>query len=864
ATIKFVLFSAEEEGLIGSKHYTEKMKNNDEKIVCDIQLDMIGYGNNSVDIVTNPESEWIAETMENVSVNYEIGLDVNKVVNSDLKYSDHASFWSKGYCGVCCIENATPCSSNPYFHSKNDTIEKLNFMLIRKTTQMCVATLSVLANLSLPENVNKYALLIGIEDYPGGGDLDYTIDDVYDMCDVLINNCYFDPANIRVLTDANATKTNIQNNITWLASNAKPDDVVLFLFSGHGGHDYVLVYGNTISDNELDLWFSDINSTNLVVIIDSCYAASMIEKSKTGYKNEIKNFSYMQGVKNASPKKVSGLKGLGQDGRIVLAACTKNQYSWEYDELSNGVFTYYLVEGFKSALADTNGNGWISAEEAFYYAKPKTYEFNNGENPAGGQDPQIYDGIEGELNISSLTPTGDLIVDDTKTYSNIPLPLNKNLTITGTGNLTLNNVILMMNSSFNGEYHIEVQSGGQLYIYNSNITSANEYRYLFWVRNNSTFEMKDSEMSKCGYGEGNISNRGLIIETDNAIIENCIISENYVGIYLKDSSDSIISNNTMLRCMIGISCNNSSVKISGNTIIPSVNLSEPWYATGIECISSITTIINNTISGHYVGIKLKDSTVTIINISIMNPNSGRGTSEDISCYNSSLQITNSTLSLSPEPYNFRLEESSIVNALNTTFNRTRVSIKSNSSITISWYLNVNVTWKNNINAEYANVTIINNLIYEIFNGSTDENGQIKNMAICEYLQISGEKQIDSIIYNPYLITASKNGYYGSATIDMNQSREVTIYLEDVTPPNADAGNDQEIDVNVTVYFDGSNSTDNSGVIVNYTWTFADNDVEVILYGVSSNYTFYNSGVFVVTLNVTDESRNLDTDTINIK
>ncbi|MDI6917650.1 MAG: caspase family protein, partial [Thermoplasmatales archaeon] len=605
------------------------------------------------------------------------------------------------------------------------------------------------------KNVNKYALLIGIEDYPPGvKDLDYTIDDVYDMCDVLINNCYFPPENIRVLTDTNATKENIQNNITWIASNAKQNDTVFFFFSGHGGHDYVLVYGDTISDNELDLWFTDINSTNLVIIIDSCYAGSMIEKSKTGCMDEVKNFSYVDGVKNENPKKVGDFaKGLGQDGRIVLAACAENQYSQEYDELSNGVFTYYLTGGLKSALADTNGNGWVSAEEAFYYAKPRTYQFNNSENPAGGQDPQIYDGIEGELDISSLTPTGDLIVDDKKTYSSIPLPLNKNLTITGTGNLTLNNVILMMNSSFNGEHHIEVQSGGQLYIYNSNISSVNDYHYLFWVRNNSRFEMRNSELHGCGYemlGE-DYSHSGLWINTNNVKLYNNIFSGNYVGL-----------------------C---------------------FY------VSENSSIINSTISN--------------------------STQYDICIKNSTLY------------------------ALNTTFNKTSVFMM-NSTITVSWYLNVNVTWKNNISAEYANVTIMGSLMVEVFNDLTNENGCIKNIVLQENYQ------------SPYLITASKNGYYGSETVEMNQNMEITVYLEDIMPPDADAGNDQEIDINVIIYFDGSNSTDNSGIIENYTWTFADNDVEVTLYGISPNYTFHNPGVFVVMLNVTDGSGNRDTDTVNIR
>ncbi|MBU4190177.1 MAG: M20/M25/M40 family metallo-hydrolase, partial [Candidatus Thermoplasmatota archaeon] len=795
ATIKFVAFSCEELGLIGSRYYAESMKNNDEKIIGDIQLDMIGYGNNSVDIVTNPESVWIAEIMENVSIDYEGGLNVNKVINSDLKYSDHASFWNNGYSAVCLIENATPGETNPYFHSKNDTIDKLNFTLIKKTTQLCIATLVVLANISFPENVNKYALLIGIEDYPPGvKDLDYTIDDVYDMCDVLINNCYFDPANIRVLTDANATKTNIKNNITTLVSKAKKDDIIIFFFSGHGSRHRMSVYGSTISDNDLNLWFNDTKS-NLVVIIDSCYAGYMIENVKSdNYKN--KNFSYVNGMKNIKCTENS-FKGLAKTNRTILTACDKEQESWEYDELSNGVFTYYFTEGLKSALADSNGNGWVSVEEAFYYAKPKTYEFNNSENPVGSQNPQIYDGIEGEVDISFPE---DLVINNTEIYYNQSIILKRNLTITSNGSLVFNNVTLMMNSSFNGEYHIEVQSGGQLYIYNSNITSTNDYCYLFWVRNNSMFEMRDSEMSKCGHEGGNISNRGLIIETDNAIIENCIISENYVGIYLKDSSDSIISNNTILKCMIGISCNNSSVKITGSVVIPSVNFSGVWYATGIECSFSTLTITNNIISGYYVGIELRDSTVTVVNVSIMNPYTGKGIVEDIICHNSSLQIINSTLPLEDAyDINFRLEESSVVNALNTTFNKTKVSIKNNSSLTVSWYLNINVLYQNDTTVKNADVVVCNVFMVEVFNGSTDENGHITNIIVQECFwetMDEGDFSINLIVYRaPYLISASKNGYCGNKTVEMNQNMEIPIYLEDVTPPDVDAGNDQEIDVN---------------------------------------------------------------------
>ncbi|PIV69054.1 MAG: hypothetical protein COS08_05435, partial [Euryarchaeota archaeon CG01_land_8_20_14_3_00_38_12] len=90
--------------------------------------------------------------------------------------------------------------------------------------------------------------------------------------------------------------------------------------------------------------------SNLVIIIDSCHSGYMVEniKSASDYNYETKNCSNMDGVKSVSSSSniTEGFsKGLGQSGRIVLAACDKEQFSYEENELSNGVFTYYLTEG---------------------------------------------------------------------------------------------------------------------------------------------------------------------------------------------------------------------------------------------------------------------------------------------------------------------------------------------------------------------------------------------------------------------------------------------------------------------------------------------------------------------------------------
>jgi len=88
-----------------------------------------------------------------------------------------------------------------------------------------------------------------------------------------------------------------------------------------------------------------------------------------------------------------------------------------------------------------------------------------------------------------------------------------------------------------------------------------------------------------------------------------------------------------------------------------------------------------------------------------------------------------------------------------------------------------------------------------------------------------------------------------------------IEPKDKVPPVANAGDDQTVDEDAFVTFDGAQSHDDVG-IVSYEWTFVD-EIAKTLDGIKANYTFNTPGIYNVTLTVIDGCGNWDTDAVTI-
>ena len=171
-TVRFVCFSGEEQGMVGSRYYAGVCYNNKEYIVTVLNMDMIGYtttDSNKVNIKVNTGSEWIFDFSKNVSQLYSDYCNIQLYsIGADTR-SDHVSFWDKGYDAIQYLEY----NSNPYYHTANDTIDKMNIDYTTRLSRLILATLVDIAKMPMnmppvPEAGSNQQTFVNTEIYLDG------------------------------------------------------------------------------------------------------------------------------------------------------------------------------------------------------------------------------------------------------------------------------------------------------------------------------------------------------------------------------------------------------------------------------------------------------------------------------------------------------------------------------------------------------------------------------------------------------------------------------------------------------------------------------------------------------------------------
>jgi formylglycine-generating enzyme required for sulfatase activity/uncharacterized caspase-like protein len=254
----------------------------------------------------------------------------------------------------------------------------------------------------------RLALLIGVSKYGAGiPALPECVVDVDAMQRVLVHPEMggFAAADITVLK--NPQRQEMVDAIHQLFSNRKPDDLLLFYFSGHGMMDedeyklHLATSGTYTNQNsrvyapsavEAAYIHQRLNyskSRRLVLILDCCYSGAFAKEMTKG--DSIINLDNY----------------LGGKGRAILTSSTASELSLgakvttEHGNSGLSIYTRYLVEGMETGAADLDDDGFIGVEELHEYASKRVQE------AAPAMNPMFYPQERGNKIILAKSPKDD-------------------------------------------------------------------------------------------------------------------------------------------------------------------------------------------------------------------------------------------------------------------------------------------------------------------------------------------------------------------------------------------------------------------------------------------------------------------------
>lgn len=154
-TVRFVLFTGEEQGLYGSKRYADKVVADGDNIVAVYNMDMIAWddvGGPDLRLHTRTSSSSgysgdlaLANTFVDVVDTYGLSSNLNPIIDSDgITASDHSPFWNKGFSAILAIEDDANDFCD-YYHTTSDQISTLNMAYYTNYVKASVGTAAHLA-----------------------------------------------------------------------------------------------------------------------------------------------------------------------------------------------------------------------------------------------------------------------------------------------------------------------------------------------------------------------------------------------------------------------------------------------------------------------------------------------------------------------------------------------------------------------------------------------------------------------------------------------------------------------------------------------------------------------------------------------
>ena len=264
-------------------------------------------------------------------------------------------------------------------------------------------------------NNNNFALIVGINKYPNlpaKFQLKGCVNDALMMENLIKDVFGYQPSNIKMLLDEDATKANILGQFEeFLIKNATKDSQILFYFSGHGsrttddnsdesdGMDETLVTHDSrdpagkvsdIRDDELEQLLTQLTqkSDNVTIILDCCSSGSGFRGEDATPATAVPRLAPSIGEERSVPN------ANANDGRtgflppnlnyVLVSACKDKEYAYEHN--GHGAMTSAINEVIR-----TNPNITYRAMMYDVYTKVNAeFSTQNPQIEGSRRDAQLF------------------------------------------------------------------------------------------------------------------------------------------------------------------------------------------------------------------------------------------------------------------------------------------------------------------------------------------------------------------------------------------------------------------------------------------------------------------------------------------
>ncbi len=219
-----------------------------------------------------------------------------------------------------------------------------------------------------------YALVIGVNTYQRLPRLALAAKDATDIRHELVASGY-QPQNITLLLDNEATRANISNTLDQISRRARPEDLVFIFFSGHGAQriggfepgeylcpveaDWHNLRFTAISGEDFTKALNHIKARQMMICLDACHAGGIGQLKETDSE-----------IRLALP--ADAYAHWSGEGRVILASSSPDEPSWELPPVGNGLLTHYLLKGIQKDVPLREKAVW--ALELANYVSQKVVE----------------------------------------------------------------------------------------------------------------------------------------------------------------------------------------------------------------------------------------------------------------------------------------------------------------------------------------------------------------------------------------------------------------------------------------------------------------------------------------------------------